>query len=256
MKKTALVAAVVALFCATPAIAQPTAYVGLDYKNVDNLDDSESFELEGAIGFSGPSGWGFQVDASIANGEYDTVALDIDTYNVTGHAFYTGASGWRLGGVVGVSNAELGPLEFEDVSYGIEGTYDFGTQTVVSGSATFGETDLIGTDLDTWNVDAGVDFYAMPNLRFGANAGFGNLEAPGGDFDSTSFGLDAEWQPWAMPVSFTAGYSTYEDDILTDSDSFRIGARWSFGGGTLQERDEATPFDTQTSYAQRFFAIR
>ena len=31
--------------------------------------------------------------------------------------------------------------------------------------------------------------------------------------------------------------------------------RWNFGGGTLQERNNATPFDTNTGYANRLYGI-
>jgi len=57
-------------------------------------------------------------------------------------------------------------------------------------------------------------------------------------------------------VSIAAGWNHFEiDDVGLEADALQIGVRWSFGGGTLQERNNATPFTTTTGLDNRFFGI-
>jgi hypothetical protein len=54
-----------------------------------------------------------------------------------------------------------------------------------------------------------------------------------------NLGADVEFQPTSMPFSVFAGYERGEvKDFDLSSDTFRIGARFTFGG-TLRERDAA-----------------
>jgi len=253
MKKTALFAAVAALMTATPAAAG--GYVGLVYGSTDaDGADIDTWQVEGAVGHNA-GGWGFQVDGSIGNSESNTG--DADHYQFGGH-LYWGGDGWRFGGVIVSANVDDSGLEVEEFSYGVEGTYDFGPNTVFLASATFGEVDFLA-DIDTWNVDAGLNFYTASNFRFGVGIGFGNLDGGGGaDADTFSAGINAEWAPFAAPVSFTLGWNTFDDDdaILGSSDTISVGARWNFGGGSLRDRDNATPFDARTAFYSRILDLR
>jgi len=256
MKKTALFAAAAALMAASPAAAN--GYLGLEY-GTGSIDlggpdsDSELWQGEGAFGFGGSGGWGGQIDGSVGNIEFDAGG-DADVYTLAGHLWF-GGSGWRLGGVIATANLDDGTTEVEDFVYGIEGTYDFGPNTVLISSLTTGESETSGADADTWNWDAGVNFYPSPNIRIGGFFGVGNVDS-GVDADTTSFGINGEFQPWSAPVSITLGWNSFEiDDIDLNSDAFTIGARWNFGGGTVRDRDNSTPFDTNTGFASRLYGV-
>jgi len=152
-----------------------------------------------------------------------------------------------------------GSGDVEEIVYGAEGTFDLGANTVASLSATTGNVDFLGTDIDNWNVDGSLAFYASPNLRIGGGVGFGNLSVASVDADTISYNIGAEWQPFSHPISFTVGYSHFDvDDVFLggiDADTLSVGARWNFGG-SLRDRDNATPFDVQTGLYQRIYGLR
>jgi hypothetical protein len=256
MKKTALIAAAAALMAATPAAAN--GYLGLEYGSGE-IDfggpstDTDVWQGEGAFGFGGP-GWGGQIDGSIGNVEADTGG-DADAWTFAGHLWWAG-SNWRFGGVIGGSSSDDSGSSVDDMIYGVEGTWDFTPNAQFVSSLTAGETEFIGTDLDTFNWDAGMNFFPSPNIRLGGFFGVGNIDGGAADADTTSFGLNGEFQPWSTPVSITLGWNSFEvDDLDLESDVFTIGARWNFGGGTLQDRHNAAPFDTNTGFGSRIYGV-
>lgn len=254
MKKMALLAAAAVAVMATPAMAG--GYVGAVYGNTDvDGSDADTWQVEGAFGHNGGS-WGLQGDASVGN--TDVTGSDADHHTIAGHLYWQG-SGWRLGGVLASANLDDSGTEVEELVYGVEGTFDFGPSTVANASYTFGEIEIFGSDVDTWNIDGGLNFYSGDNFRFGGTLGVGNLEAPGVDADTFTAGVNAEWAPLQAPVSFTFGYNHFDVDNAflggLETDSFSIGARWNFGG-TLRERDNATPFDTRTGLYPRALDLR
>lgn len=251
MKKTALLAALAAAFIATPAMAQSGGHVGVTYGNTDSdLTDGDTWQVEGAFG--GNSGSvGYQLDAGI--GSTDAGGSDVDNRTIAGHLYWH-TDTWNLGGVIATTNLDDGDSVDETV-YGVEGTFNLAPNAVLTGSYTVGETEFI-VDLDTWNADVGLNYYFTDNFRVSGNLGTGNLDAGGGaDFDTTSYGINAEWQLSSAPVSFTAGYSTIDTDVLGEYDTLKVGVRWNWGG-TLRERDAATPFETQTGLYQRVYGIQ
>ncbi len=255
MKKTALLAAAAALMTASPALAD--GYVGLQYNTGESSlilgeADGEGWQGDGAFGFGG-AGWGSQINGSLGNMSIDDAGLDLDTWSLAGHLWWNGGA-WRLGGVIATTNLDGGgAADFDETVYGIEGTFDAGDSAVLFGSVTAGEGDFASLfDYDTWNADAGANFYFTPNARVGGFVGTGNVDTGGGDADSFSFGVNGEFQPWSAPLSITLGWNSYQiDDFDLDANMFRVGARWNFGGGTLRDRDNSTPFDTNTSVLSR-----
>lgn len=254
MRKTFLFATVAGSLLSVPAMA--AGYVGAAYDRTSahsvTTTEADTWQGEGAFGFAGGH-WGAQVDAAAGS------SSDFDFWTLSGHAFWVG-TGWRLGGVVATSQLDVGAgVNIDETTYGVEGSYDFGPNTVGLASATFGSDDIppIG-GFDTWNADVGLNHYIGTNARIGGSIGIGNLDGPTITGDTFSIGVKGEWQPWAAPVSITAGYSHFNADLTPslDSDSFSIGLRWSFGGGTLRDRDNATPFDAQTGLYQRIFDLR
>jgi hypothetical protein len=252
MKKTALIAAAAALFVATPALAQAGGHVGVGYTSTDfDGDDAETVQVEGAFGSSAGT-IGYQVDAGIGNTDFD--GGDGDHYTVAGHLYWNGGA-WRLGGVVANNNFDFGTSDVTETVYGVEGTFDLGANAVLLGSYTVGESEFL-VDLDTWNADLGVNFYFADNFRVGGAVGLGNLDAGATDFDTTSYGIGGDWQPFTTPVSFTLGWNRFETDgAFDDYDSWSIGARWNFGG-SLRDRDNATPFETRAGLYQRLYSVQ
>lgn len=256
MKKTALFAAAAALLAASPAAAQ--GYAGARYSTSD-MDflgtglDSDSWQGEGAFGWNSGS-WGGQIGGSFGNVDLDGLT-DSDFWTGNAHLYWDAGS-WKIGGVIVTTEAD--DLESDELTYGIEAMFDIGSSANIYGSATQGEFDFIGLiDFDTWNLDIGGSIYASPNVRFGANVGTGNLDAGSGlDFDTTTAGLNAEFQPWSAPISITLAYNYHDiDDIETTSNTFSVGARWNFGGGTIQDRNNATPFTTNSGVLNRTLGI-
>lgn len=254
MRKVALLAAAAAAFVSTPALAG--GYVGATYGSLETSGtDATSIQLEGAAGWNSDSAWGGQIDGSFGNIEPD-VGGDADTWSIAGH-LYWGNDSWRLGGVLASSEADFGGgLSVDEFNYGFEGSANLGASAVGFGSLTFGTFDFIGTDIDTWNVDFRVNFYASDNVRFGFNAGTGNMDAGIVDGESTTFGADAEFQPWSAPISVTLAYSHYEEDVFSsEEDGLTLGIRWNFGSENLRARDEAAPFAYRTN-VERIYDIR
>jgi long-subunit fatty acid transport protein len=258
MKKTALLAAAAALFVATPAMAQSAGgYVGLNYGNTEIGDDeADTIQIDAAIG-GNHSPVGFQFDVGYGQTEIDSGG-DFDHVTLAGHVYWN-TENFRLGAVVVNSSlSEDDAADVDEIAYGIEGGIDIGSNFVLSGSYTWGETEFL-VDLDTTNLDIGGAFYISDNFRIGGTVGAGTLDAGGGsdEVDTTTIGLNAEYQLSGMPLSFRASYDSFDaDDTLTDSvDTFKLGARWAFGLGTLRERDAATPFDTRAPLFQRLYGF-
>lgn len=251
-KKTLLLAASIALL-ATPAAAE--GYLGVRYggADIDFLGDAEVdvLQVDGALGWNSGT-WGGQVGASFGNLEFDGGG-DGDAWTADGHLYWQNG-GWRIGGVVATTQLDFGSgTSLEDWVYGAETMFDIGPNSNIFASATMGQAEFLA-DADTWNIDAGANFYASPNTRFGGFLGVGNLDFGGGDANTWSAGVNTEFQPWAAPVSITLGYNHFDaDDAGIKSDSWNVGARWNFGGGTLRDRNNALPFTIQTGLLDRFY---
>ncbi|MEZ6024486.1 MAG: hypothetical protein R3C16_13955 [Hyphomonadaceae bacterium] len=254
MKKSALLAALAAAMISTPAAAE--GYLGLEYEaaNVDTGGgdvDLDIWQGEGAFGFGG-QGWGGQIDGSWGNLSVNNA--DADVWTLGGHLWWA-SDNWRLGGVVTTTQLSDGGT-IDEWAAGVEGADDASPRTQFIASFTVGEVDHGGPDLDTANLDVRANFFATPNVRIGGLLGFGNLDDGATDVDTLSYGVNAEFQPWSAPVSVTLGWTAFDiDDVDVGSSTFQIGARWNFGGGTLQDRRNATPFDTTTGYYNRFYGI-
>ena len=87
-------------------------------------------------------------------------------------------------------------------------------------------------------------FYATPQLRLSGGAAYTNVDADNvfigaGDVDAWSAGVAAEYQFANSPYSVFGGYDYVKSsDLDVDANVFKIGMRYSFGGG-LQARDQA-----------------
>ena len=234
MKKTILLSAVAAAtLVAAPAFAQEASgYIGGVYGNVD-VDtgfgdaDADVWGAEGSVAFDASSSLGIQLDASyLSNDDFDT-----DTLSGTIHVFHRNDQ-WALGGFAGASDLD-GDTAFQ---VGGEGAY-YLEQFTIAGSVSYGTLD--DSDLDVWGANIEGRFFATDNLRFDARFGGFNADAGfGGDVDGLQFGVGAEWQIDAAPVSLWTSYDSVQfDDVDVDVNTWLVGVRWNFGGKTLKERD-------------------
>ena len=257
MKKTALLAAAAALVGATPAFAAEgylgvRAAVGEVETGVLGDDEFEAWQGEVAFGEHNDH-FGLQFGAGVG-GVSPGGEEDEGIFRADGHAYVLLSPGARLGVGVAMTNAEDSDLK--EFVYGVEGSFDLGPNTDLWGSAMLGSVDLFGVDVDTFNGDGGADFYLNPNFRLGGNIGVGNIDDV--DVDTFSAGVSAEWQPSSMPLSIYGSYQTFTADGSggdSESNTFSIGARWNFGGGTLQERNDSLPFRGATSFVGRLFDV-
>lgn len=252
MKRTALLAAAAALFAAAPAAAN--GYLGGRYtsSDVDVLGtglDADAWQVEGEFGWTG--GFGGQVGGSFGNVDLDGGDSDYWTGNVH---LYWDAGSWKIGGVL--AHSDFDDVDTDETVLGVEAMFDVSSNANIWGSFTRSEFEFLA-DFEAWSVDVGGNIYASPNVHFGGYVGTGNVDAGGGaDFDTLAFGVNTEFQPWSAPISITLGYNYYDiDDIETGSSSFNIGARWNFGGGTIQDRNNATPYTTNNGNLSRILGV-
>jgi opacity protein-like surface antigen len=229
-------AASAAVLCfAAAAQAAPMGEVGLNYSR-NNLEipgaeaDADAFQGAGSIYFGDE--FAGQFDGSITRYDSDDLGGDATAISGTGHFKYN-SGGQQLGLFAGVQNNDDATLW----GLGVEGktSSDLGSLYMQFG---YGKADDLD-DVDFWAVRAEGRLFVNDNLRVGVGGGYTRADAPGGDLDMWNLGADVEFQPASMPFSVFAAYERGEmKDIDLSSDTFRVGARFTFGG-TLRERDRA-----------------
>lgn len=233
---------VAATMIATPAAAG--GYVGLEYGNTDlngGGGEGDIWQGEGELGWK-HGNWGGQVGAQLGNLAFDTGG-DTDFWGLNAHLFFDGG-GWRLGAVIASTTLDFVGGEVDEVAYGVEGMLDITSNANLFSNFTVGELDFIGGTYDTWNLDAGANYYFTPNIRVGASVGTGNLERPGVDIDTMSYGINAEFQPWSAPVSITLAWNSFE---LVDTAITSAVSAWARDGilAGAHCKNEMAPFRSQ-----------
>jgi hypothetical protein len=211
------------------ALAQ-SGYVGAAYSSVE-VDssgvsaDGDAWGIEGSANFSNGPGIGFALDAAFSDSdESDSVV------GGTGHLFYRGDSS-LFGGFIGVTDSDS-----------TSSWYAGGEAQAYMSAATLGAAITYVTnddvDVDGWGLNGAARFYPIPNLGLGGNLGWFTLDAGGADADAVTYGLNAEYQLSAAPISFLAGYSRFDSgDVDLEADAWTVGVRYNWGG-TLKERDQ------------------
>ena len=250
LKKVMPITAIAMALMAAPAMAQNTGHVGLAYSNNDDAE-IDAWAVEGAATFAFSDAIGAQVDGSL--GAIDGDGGDSATaFDITGHIFYNGGA-WRAGALFGAADVDTGGINPSATHWGVEGVYWL-ERVALGGSAIWGDGEgIISPDIEYNNSDFNADFYATENFVIGATFGVGTMDNGSSEADTTSYGVNAEWQLSSMPVSLLAGFQHWEfDDVDIESEGFTIGARWNWGG-TLVERDRAGFRNTPSSIVGRYF---
>lgn len=237
-----LISAAALLAVAAPGVASAqSGYVGAAYNNSEvdlggPSNDIDGFGLEGVVAFDA-NALGVQLGARYAN--YEGSGDDVDGYGFDGHVF-TRNEKWQLGAGANYTTLDAAGSDADEWAVAVEGLY-FLDRTTLGAALSYGQTDDL--DLDTTAIDFEARHFVTDNFRIDGTVGFGQVDAGGGsDGDLTTFGVGAEYQLSATPVSFFGGYTSSNLDVGggdLDADSFSVGARWNFGGKSLIERDRS-----------------
>ena len=176
---------------------------------------------------STPGSLGAQVDGAITN--YDG---DDTSFGATGH-LNTKVGEGLVGGFAGVEASD----DITVWGVGVEGQANIDGKTSLYGQAGYGNVDD-AFDADIWAVRGEVRYFVADNFRLKGQVGYATVDV-GPNIDTWNAGVEAEYQFSETPFSVWAGYDHADlDDIDTNSDTVRIGVRYTFGG-SLKDRDQS-----------------
>lgn len=218
---------------AAPAMAQSVGSVGATYAHSEidtgiGSADGDSYIVDGQVAFAAGSEWTVTVDGAAqhdAESDYTTGAATVHGTRMFG----SDVRGGGFAGAVHVDGETLWAVGAEVQKYVGDWT--------VGGQLSYGQID--DTDADLWGARTQASYFVNPNLRLDAGLGYTKIDVTGGDTDAWSYGIGAEYQLAASPISLTAGYERFSfDDFDADIDTFTVGVRYSFGGD-LKTRDRA-----------------
>lgn len=234
MKTVFFASAAVAALIAAPAMAQTVGSASVSYTHSDTDVaavqglDTDAFALNGAVATPIFGDWTVTAEATVANTESDMMASET---TLSGSAALTKVIGsYRVGGFYAANEMPGATLN----TFGAVAQKYFDRATV-SGVASYGSV----YDADIYTVKADAAFYATSDLRLNAGVSFQNVDFGGADFDTVAGTVGAEYQFANSPYSVFGAYTyTDSDDLAVEDNAFKIGVRYSFGGG-LQARDRA-----------------
>lgn len=222
-----IIGAAALLAVAAPGVAAAqTGYVGATYGNidVDGAGDADFYGVEGAVAFAGSGSIVFEVDASIT----DSDDLE-EAYGLTGH-LYSRNDSYLFGGFVGIGSSD----DSETWTAGLEASKFF-TDWTLAGALYFASND--DADTDVYGINAQGRFFIHDNFRLQGNFGWANVDVGGvGEDDGFTYGVGAEYQFAAAPISIGASYNIIDSDSA-EADVIAAVLRYNFGGTTLRDRD-------------------
>lgn len=235
MKTVFLASVAAATLIAAPAFAQDaigSVGVAYNYTDADGTDINRGV-IDGVVASPVFGDWTVTFNAE---GAYTDVENGGDETTLAGAVHLTKKiEDMRFGGFVGAS-------EFANTTmtnFGLEGQ-KYLDRATLTGVVEYGTA----ADADMWTVAGDAAFYATSQLRLNAGASYSNIDADNiflgaGDVDAWSAGVGAEYQFANSPYSVFGGYDYVKSsDLDVDANVFKIGMRYSFGGG-LQARDQA-----------------
>jgi hypothetical protein len=239
-----IIGAAAILAVAVPGVAAAqTGYVGAAFGNVDvdGAGDSDFYGVEGAVAFAGSGSIVFEVDAAITDGD------DSDTaYGLTGHVYGRSDQG-LFGGFVGIGSSD----DSDTWTAGLEAS-KFYTNWTLAGALFYATND--DADVDVWGVNVQPRFFINDNFRIDGNLGWATVDAGAADDDAFSYGLGAEYQFAAMPISIGASWNHAEfNDADAEADALVGVIRYNFGGTTLRDRDRNGASQADITGAGLFF---
>ena len=234
MKTVFLASVAAATLMAAPAFAQDaigSVGIAYNYADVEGTDINRGV-IDGTVASPVFGDWTVTFNAQ---GAYNDIeGLDDDTTLAGAVHLSKKIEDMRFGGFYAAS--ELGNTTLN--TFGLEGQ-KYLDRATLTGVVSYGTV----ADADIWTVAGDAAFYATPQLRLNAGASYTDAELNNAfvsaDAEAWSVGVGAEYQFANSPYSVFGGYDYVKSsDIDTDANVFKIGMRYSFGGG-LQARDQA-----------------
>lgn len=246
MKKFLLgAAAVVAVAAPGVAAAEANGYVDLAYTSseadIGGLSgDADGWTVGGATSWGGDGSFGMQLDAVVSQSDADGGG-DVSNWTLGGHAFIRDES-HLFGAFASFGNIDIdGAGDLDHWTAGLEGQW-YLARTTFDGAISYSEADDV--DLNATALELGVTHFFMDNFSVNGGVDFGTLEAGGVDADVVSYGVGAEYQFAAMPVSIFGGWEHAEiDDADAENDALTVGVRWNWGGSLLERNRSGASLD-------------
>ncbi|WP_427788700.1 hypothetical protein [Brevundimonas diminuta] len=232
MKTVFLASVAAATLIAAPAFAQNaigSVGVAYNYADIEDIDVNRGV-IDGTVASPVFGDWTVTFNGEAA---YTDVKHGGHESTIAGAVHLSKKiDDMRFGGFVGASEFLGGTM----TTFGVEGQ-KYLERATLTGVASYGTVQ----NADIWNVAADAAFYATPQLRLNAGAAYTNLDKSffNSSVDGWSVGVGAEYQFADSPYSVFGGYDyAKSSDLDVDANVFKIGMRYSFGGG-LQARDQA-----------------
>jgi hypothetical protein len=216
-------AAAAALMMAGTAHADG-GYVGVQYTDSSDTDIT-SWGINGAFAASN-----FQFDAGYANADAG-FGSNVDEFSVGAHLF-SRSDEWLWGGYAGYNH-------FSGAGDAGEWTVALQTQfylprTTISGNLSYSGTSDTPADFNTTQIDGEARFFGTDNFSFQGNLGYGNVDGSGSSGNYWTYGVGAEYQFDAAPISIYGGWQGVNIDGGGDFNGWSIGIRYNWGGTLLQ----------------------
>jgi hypothetical protein len=237
MKKFLIgLAGVAALAVPSSAIAGSSGYggVSLGSWSDDAGDDATDVSVGGALAADLTGGWRIQIDGEVSR--LSEGGSSTTFQNLAAHV-YTGDKGWAAGAVLKSEDLGISDILF----FGLEGQYWIGP-VALEAELGIGRSDYGPTDASTQNLSIGATWYVTPNASLGASYDYREIDFVDNEIDSLA--IEGEYRFDASQISLFGGYvfTTSENTFSsTDIDVWRIGARFHFDTGTLQDRRQEGP---------------
>lgn len=240
--------AAVGLLLATPALAAPAGYVGGNYVHSQSDPgnaDADGWAVDGSVALDTGSALGVALNANVGDDD-----VSDSNWGLGGHVFTrmgTGLVGGFAKYLDGGNNAEAW-------AFGAEGQYNF-TGFTAGAAATWLNPDNSSIYDSAWGIDGQAKIYATDNLRLSGNVGYGDYDGAISAFDDKTwtFGAGAEWQLASLPISLVGDYAHVDyDRANVQSDAFRLGARYTWGGSLKERNDTGADLHTISTLGSRF----
>lgn len=239
MKTLLLATAAVAAFVAAPAMAQDiigSAGVTVNHTQFEASGlgveaDTDGFAIDGGFAVPVSDAWTVTVDGAFNYVVNEQTAND-DAFSGRVHGS-TLFGDTRIAGFVG--GAEAGDEQLWSAGGQVQHYMD---KVTLTGSVAYETIDEF--DVDAWTVGGDAGYFITPDFRVNAGAAWTTIDFSGFETDSWQANVGGEYRVPNSDLSVVAGFSRAElEDADATIDTFNIGVRISFGGGTLQSRERA-----------------